>query len=103
MPHSTATANSSRCAARASPSRSTSPIASDTAIRHASQGTSFMPGPSTWHGGGGTCRSRFVGAQEPEELHAFAQTALHHVPAHQHLAHDLPDFRRPEIEALVEA
>ena len=44
-----------------------------------------------------------MGAQEAEEFDAFAQAALHHVPADQHLADDLPDLARAEIEALVEA
>src|SRR6202050_1566207 len=40
--------------------------------------------------------------QEAEELHAFAQPAPHHFPAAQHLADDLPDFSRAEVEAFVE-
>src|SRR6185437_8994618 len=45
---------------------------------------------------------RLVRPQEAEELDAFAQTALHHVPARQHLAHNLPDLRRAEVELLIE-
>src|SRR3954469_16271212 len=41
-------------------------------------------------------------AQEPEELHSFAETPLHHLRAHQHLAHDGGDLWGAEIEALVE-
>src|SRR5262245_26175152 len=41
-------------------------------------------------------------AQEAEELHALAQAPLHHLRAHDHLAHDRGDLRRAEIEALVE-
>src|ERR1700749_776655 len=43
-----------------------------------------------------------VSPQEAEELHAFAQPALHHLPAAQHLAHDLPDLPGAEVEAFVE-
>src|SRR6201996_428224 len=103
MPHSSASAESIRCTARPGPSNSTSPIASSTAIGHTSQARRFMPGPSARNDGRGTCPLCFVSAQEAEKLHAFAQTPLHHVPAQQHLAHDLPDLRGPEIEALVEA
>src|SRR5579863_3406455 len=41
-------------------------------------------------------------AQEAEELDALAQAPLHHVPAREHLAQDLPDLARPEVEALIE-
>src|SRR5215813_15142778 len=41
-------------------------------------------------------------AQEAEELHALAQAPLHHVRAHDHLAHDRRDLGRAEIEAFVE-
>ena len=41
-------------------------------------------------------------AQELEELDAFAQAALHHVGAADHLADDRADLAGPEVEALVE-
>src|ERR1700735_5447704 len=43
-----------------------------------------------------------VSPQEAEELHALPQAALHHLPAAQHFANDLPDLPRAEVEALVE-
>src|SRR5689334_22812803 len=43
-----------------------------------------------------------VGAQEGEELDAFAQAALHHLRAPDHLADDRGDLGRAEIEAAVE-
>src|SRR5947208_13772041 len=46
--------------------------------------------------------SGLVRPQEAKKFHAFAQAALHHVPAPQHLPDDFPDFIGPEIEALVE-
>src|SRR5579863_1995271 len=41
-------------------------------------------------------------AQELEELDAFAQAALHHLRAADHLADDGSDLRGAEVEALVE-
>ena len=41
-------------------------------------------------------------AQEAEEFDALAQPPLHHVGTAHHLADDGGDFRRAEIELLVE-
>lgn len=41
-------------------------------------------------------------AEKSEELHAFLQAPLHHLPTDQHLADDFPDLRRSEVEALIE-
>src|ERR1700722_6039880 len=91
IPQRNASASRIRCSPCRRPSTAISPLASSRPIRQASHAMAFI------------AASRFVCAQEPEELDAFTQTPLHHVPAHQHLAHDLPDLRRPEIEALVKA
>src|ERR1700733_4577476 len=91
IPQRNASANRIRCSPCRRPSTATSPLASSRPIRQASHAMAFI------------AASRFVCAQEPEELDAFTQTPLHHVPAQQHLAHDLPDLRRPEIETFVEA
>src|ERR1700722_7043190 len=90
IPQRNASASRIRCSPCRRPSTAISPLASSRPIRQASHAMAFI------------AASRFVCAQEPEELDAFTQTPLHHVPAHQHLTHDFPDLRRPEIEALVE-
>src|ERR1700744_4517719 len=46
--------------------------------------------------------SGLMGPQEAEELNALAQAALHHFPAAEHFADDLPDFAGAEVEAFVE-
>src|SRR6185437_12774645 len=48
-------------------------------------------------------RSGLVRVQEAEELHPFAQAPLGHLPAAQHLARELGDLARAEIELLVES
>src|SRR5579872_6787596 len=48
-------------------------------------------------------RSGLVRVQEAEELHSLAQPPLGHLPAAQHLAGELGDLARPEVELLVES
>src|SRR6185312_6371074 len=47
-------------------------------------------------------RSGLVRVQEAEEFHALAQPPLGHLPAAQHLAGELGDLARPEVELLIE-
>src|SRR5688500_17921135 len=64
-------------------------------LREAS-GTAHHPSPSNLRLG-----RLLAVAQEVEELDAFAQPALHHVPVANHLAHDRADLARAEVEAPV--
>src|ERR1700677_2671584 len=86
--------------AAAARSRWTTPCGPSRAANAVTGGGTQGAGPQRRAAGIGP--SRLVRAQEAEEFHALAQAALHHLPAHQHLPHDLPDLSRAEIEPLVE-
>jgi len=45
---------------------------------------------------------RDAGAGRREEFNTFAQAALHHLRAGDHLSHDGGDLARPEVELTVE-
>ncbi len=51
---------------------------------------------------GGPADLCLVSAQEAEKFDTLAQAPLHHLPAAEHLAHDLPDLAGAEIETFVE-
>src|SRR5258708_12534266 len=89
------------CTARRGPATTTNAITSNMPAGPASHAKCFMSGPSAQRSRRGD-RSRFVGTQEAEKLHAFAQTPLHHIPPHQHLPPHFPHLRLAEIEPLIE-